>query len=362
MNAVKDSLKKILKLGRQRLWLIHRGYLIQKHELSYLFWECTLNCNFRCKHCGSSAGEKVNRETISTNEIKDAFLDIARNFDAKKITLAVTGGEPILRKDLFKVMRYAHSLGFSWGMVSNGYLINKEIINKMKESGMRTIDISIDGINEVHDNLRGVPGSYNRAITAIQLLSNTKSFHPLRITTTVNNQNIHSLEKMYQIFRNLGIHGWRLLSIDPIGRALENRELLLDKQQLITLLNFIKEKKKISPINITLGCAHFLGDEYEDEVRDYFFYCSTGINIGSILHNGDIYVCPNVPRRKDLIQGNIKKDPFSQIWNNKYKFFRDKNRTVCKSCKQCLYWQECLGGSLHSWDFEKQQPKVCLFN
>jgi radical SAM protein with 4Fe4S-binding SPASM domain len=168
---------------------------------------------------------------------------------------------------------------------------------------------------------------------------------------------------MYEEFLGLGIKDWRLLNVDPIGRSIDNNDILLNKEQFTKLLQFMKNKRKEqSKIKITFGCAHFLGDEFEDEVRDNFFYCATGINVGSILHNGDIFVCPNVPRESGLIQGNIKKDSFSEIWRKKFEVFRDKNKTKCDLCKKCNYWEECLGGSFHTWDFEKKQPKVCFIS
>ncbi|MBD3360964.1 radical SAM protein [Candidatus Peregrinibacteria bacterium] len=354
-------LKKILKLGRQKLWLSHREYLREKHELKYLFWECTLNCNFKCKHCGSRAGENVFKEVVSTEEIKSAFLDIATAFDANKITIAITGGEPLLRKDLLKVMKYASSLGFRWGMVSNGSLITEKVVEKAKSAGMGTVDISIDGIGEIHDEFRNTKGSYKKATNAIKLFAKADFLNPLRITTTVHHKNIDTLDEMYETFSKLGITDWRLLNVDPIGRTICNNDILLNKKQFTKLLAFMKKKRsENSKVKVTFGCAHFLGDEFEDEVRNHFFYCGTGINIGSILHNGDIFVCPNVPRNKHLIQGNIKKDSFSEIWNNKFKVYRDKDRTTCGKCKKCDFWEECLGGSFHAWDFEKKQPKVCF--
>lgn len=354
-------LKNTYKIGRQYLWLTHREYLREKHELKYLFWECTLNCNFRCKHCGSRAGENVYKEAISTENITNAFLDIAQNFNAKKITIAITGGEPLLRKDLFEVMKYASSLGFGWGMVSNGSLITEKTVEKAKDANMRTVDISIDGIGKIHDAFRIVKGSYEKATNAVKLFAKENFLDPLRITTTINQNNIDTLDEMYNTFSTLGINEWRLLSVDPIGRTNDNSDILLNNKQLITLLQFIKNKRRSkSKVKVTYGCAHFLGDEFEDDVRDHFFYCGTGINIGSILHNGDIFVCPNVPRYKHLIQGNIKNNLFSEVWNNKFSVFRKKTRMECEKCKNCDFWEKCLGGSFHAWDFEKTQPKICL--
>ncbi len=353
-------MKKILKLGRQKLWTIHREYFREKHELSYLFWECTLRCNFNCKHCGSYAGEKNSIEELTTEEIKRTFLDVSKNFNAKKITIAVTGGEPLLRKDLFEVMTYAVSLGFKWGMVSNGFLVNEEVVEKLKRAGMSTLDISIDGLEKTHDEFRNIAGSYKQAMRAVKLFQKANFLGILRVTTTVHNKNIEELEQMFDVFSDIGLCEWRLLSVDPIGRAMNNN-ILLNKGQLEDLLNFIKNKRNLkSKPKLTYGCAHFLGDEFEDEVRDHFFYCGAGIHVGSILHNGDIFVCPNVPRRKKLIQGNVKEDSFSEVWNSKFNFFRDKNRMKCEECEKCEYWEECLGDSLHSWDFENNKPKICF--
>lgn len=354
-------LKRILKLGRQGLWQIHREGLREKHDLEYLFWECTLNCNFRCKHCGSQAGENTHIETVSTSEIKKAFLDISKSFDAKRITVAVTGGEPLLRKDLFEVMKYANSLGFQWGMVSNGSLVTPEIIEKARDASMKTIDISIDGLGEIHDIFRNADGAYEKAISAVKLFSKANFLSPLRITTTVHSKNIDILDEMYESFSVLGISDWRLINVDPIGRARFNNNIFLNKAQFIKLFQFIQKKREEkSKIKITFGCAHFLGDEFEDEIRDNFFYCRTGISVGSILSNGDIFVCPNVPRSSSLVQGNIKTDYFPDIWNNKFQIFRDNNRTACGICQNCDYWDACRGGSFHSWDFEKNQQKVCF--
>lgn len=353
-------LKKILRLGRQRLWLAHRDYLREKHELKYLFWEATLNCNFYCKHCGGYAGKEVFTEVLSKKEIKNAFYDISKNFDAKKITIAITGGEPLLRKDIFEVMEYASSLGFKWGMVTNGFLITEEIIRKMERAGMQTIDISIDGIGNIHDAFRNKQGAYKKAINAVKLCAKANFLNSLRITTTIHTGNIDMLDEMYSTFSSMGISNWRLLNVEPIGRAIDNSEVLLTKKQFKKLLDFIKEKRSKSTIGITFGCSHFLGDDFEDEVRNNFFYCGAGINIGSILCNGDIFVCPNVPKEEHFIQGNIKNDSFSEVWNSKFEIFRNKNRIKCNECITCNYWEYCLGGSLHSWDFKEKQPKVCF--
>lgn len=360
-KSLAGKVRAITKLGRQHLWMIQRDAIRKEHELQYVFWECTINCNFLCKHCGSNAGGCYKQETVSTEEIKEAFRDIAASFDARKIAVAITGGEPLLRADLFEVMTYASSLGFRWGMVTNGFMVTKEVVEKARQAGMKTVDVSIDGIGETHDMIRGVPGAFERATQAARMFVDAGYLETVRITTTINAQNIVQLDEMHDYFSSLGVSDWRLLHVDPIGRAECNASILLSKEQTESLLRFIKTKREEkSDMGLTTGCAHYLGEEYEDEVRNHFFYCATGINIGTILHNGDIYVCPNVPRRKEFIQGNIKTDSFSEVWNTKFEFFRDPERTLSEKCKGCEHWKECLGGSLHSYDFDKNEQKVCL--
>jgi len=353
-------LRKILKTGRLKAWSVYKDELRKRHDLTYLFWECTLRCNFFCKHCGSNAGNKVFQNELTTAEIKKCLKEIAEDFDAKKIMLAITGGEPLIRNDVFEVMDCAHKLGFPWGMVTNGFLVNERIVEQMKEAGMKTIVVSIDGIGKTHDDFRGINGAYKKAINVVKLLAQANFLDDLQITTTIHKSNIGELEEMYRTFLPLGIHSWRVFGVDPIGRAENNKELLLDDRELKTVLDFIKEKRKRSKkIDITFGCEGFLGLNYEGELRNHYFYCNTGINTGSILYNGDIFVCPNVPRRPELIQGNIRKDRFSKVWNEKFEIFRNPKRTSCKECLECSYWNECLGGSFHLWNFEKNQPKIC---
>ena len=134
-----------------------------------LFWECTLTCNAKCKHCGSSAENKKYDGELSTEEIKNAFKQIANDMDSSKILINVTGGEPLVRKDLFEVMKYASKeLGFHLGMTTNGMLLTDENILKLKKANMETISISIDGLRETHDRFRQVYGSYDVIINNIK--------------------------------------------------------------------------------------------------------------------------------------------------------------------------------------------------
>lgn len=285
--------------------------------------------------------------------------------DASKILINVTGGEPLVRQDLCEVMEYATSeLEFHWGMTTNGILLDDENVEKLKKANMETISISIDGLEKTHDEFRGVEGSYRKIINNIKKLKEENFVKHIQVTTVFHKNNVGQLEELYQVMSDLELDSWRLMSMDPIGRAKENDNLLLDGKDIKRLLDFIKEKNKYHKRQLKLiyGCPGFLGLEYEKEVREGYFFCRTGINIASILYNGDLFVCPNVPRIKSLIQGNIKIDNFKEVWDNKYKEFRTKNRTKCEECENCEFWKYCLGGAYHTWDFEKNKQNKCTYH
>ena len=185
-------LKEIYKLGEMTLIKKRKEQEYVNHTLKDLFWECTLTCNAKCKHCGSNAESKKYENELSTEEIKNAFKQIAEDMDASKILINVTGGEPLVREDLFEVMEYAtNELGFKWGMTTNGILLNDKNIKKLKKSNMETISISIDGLEETHDSFRGVPGSYKIITNNIKKLKDANFVKYIQVTTVFHKQNIN---------------------------------------------------------------------------------------------------------------------------------------------------------------------------
>lgn len=354
-------IKEVIKYGEAEVTYRNKKFLSEKPILKNLFWETTLGCNAKCKHCGSRAGENLDIQgELTTEEIKKTLQDISNKYDARKILINVTGGEPLLRQDLFEVMEFANNLGYYWGMTTNGILINDEIIRKMKQTGMSTISISLDGLEKSHDEFRQVKGSYAKIIENIKELKKANFLNYLQVTTVINKSNIDELEELYNEIQALQIDSWRVLNMEPIGRTDDNQDLLLDNKEYHNLLEFIKEKRKKSKFDITYGCSHFLGMKYEKEVRNHMFFCIAGFITASILYNGDIYVCPSVERRKKLVQGNVRTDNFVDVWENKFKWFRNLNKFKCESCKKCNNWKYCLGGSLHTWDFDNNKQKLCL--
>jgi len=332
--------KKItLSLFRQ-----HRKNQTRLHELKYLFWECTLRCNLQCLHCGSDC----TRETAIPDMPLADFLKVLDRIkpfvNPHKTMIALTGGEPLMRKDLAECGKEFYKREFPWGMVTNGYALTPKLLAELLQSGLRSVTVSFDGFTpESHDWLRGKKGSWEHAKNAIAMITQVDGL-VYDVVTCVNKKNINDLEELKKLLISLGVKKWRLFSIFQKGRAENNPLLQLSSEEFGKMLDFIKQSRKEGLIGVSYSCEGFLGD-YEMEVRDTPFFCRAGIHVGSVLVDGSISACPSL--RADYIQGNIYQDDFWTVWNERYQIMRDRSWTKTDICAQCKSYKYCEGNGLH---------------
>lgn len=335
--------------------------LYVKPSLTSLFIEMTLNCNAHCRHCGSNCGDIKMKDQLTDEEILNFLSDLATKVE-KKPFLNITGGEPLLRPNFIELMHKITELGYNWGMTSNGILIDEEMVQKLQYAGMKTVSISIDGLEKTHNWFRQTKDGYEKSMRAIELLVES-DFKNVMVTTVVHKQNINELFEMYEVVKTLGIDIWRIINIEPIGRAKDNKELLLSDEDYITMLDFIKtNREKEESFEICFGCNHWLGAENEHKLRNWYYKCGAGIKTGGIFYNGDIGACLDIDRKPQTIQGNIRKDDFMDVWNNKFEIFRYNRATSCKECNACSEKDNCRGGGFHTWNLEENKPELCLYN
>lgn len=283
-------MKRLLKPIQQRMWRSYTAGAAKLHELTYLFWETTLRCNLSCRHCGSNcAPNSALPGELTTDEVKAAFDTIAEDFDTKKITVAVTGGEPLLRPDVFEVASHFAKQGMRWGMVTNGLLITDRVIELMKASGMGSIAISLDGPRQQHEYLRG-RGTYALTVAAVERVRDAAFLDILEVLTCPTVRVLADLDPFYDFLAGLGIDQWRILPLIPIGRVKQHPKLQLDGAQWRELLDWIRDKRsdKRAPLKVTLDEEGFLGEPYEREVRELPYFCFAGIHAASILADGDV--------------------------------------------------------------------------
>ena len=336
-----------------------RRNLFKNPKLRFLFLELTKNCNERCLHCGSDCGNQIVRDELSTEDFISILDQIKEDFGTKGFMLCITGGEPLLRKDFFTIMNHANELGFSWGMTSNGTLITPEIAHNLKLAGMRTISVSIDGPERYHDMFRQTPYGYERAMNGIRNLINEGGFEDISVTTVLTHESLPMVDELFNELDKIDIDGWRLVNLEPMGRAKKYPELLFTPDDYKTLFSYITDKRK-NNFPVSYGCCHYLGIELEGETRDWYYFCNAGLCTASITSTGDIVACLDIESRPELIQGNIHTDRFKTVWDNRLSQHRDENYRKCSHCKNCTEWDFCMGDSFHSWNFDENKPDVCL--
>ena len=348
-----------VKIIHMRQLAGYRRSIIGAPPLKNLFLELTLRCNERCIHCGSRCGEHDRVNELSKEQYRKILDDVKRDFGVKQVELDITGGEPLLRRDFFDIMSYANSLGFRWGMTSNATLINDDIAHRLHECGMKTISVSIDGLESTHDSLRGMNGAFSGAMRGIDALIRHGGFQSIQVTTVVNHRNFSELDELFDILCKIDIDSWRVINIEPIGRALDSPDLMLTKDEYRQMFDFIREKR-LQGYPLTYGCSHYLGTEYERQVRQWYFLCNAGIYTASIASNGDILACLDIERRPELVQGNILRDSLKEIWQNKFKIFRGDLSDLNEKCRACDSCEFCHGGAHHSWDYDLNEQRVCF--
>ena len=357
--TISDELESIRreKTAQMKETAILREEIRKNHKLRFLFFELTLRCNENCIHCGSRCGEALGEELPT--EVFIGILDkVAKDFAGSLPMLNITGGEPLLRKDFFEIVNHAKQLGFSWGMTSNGTLISKDVARKLKEAGMATVSISLDGTKEYHEWFRRSAGSFERTVEGLRNLME-QGFAEVQVTTVVTPRNLSQLDDLFRVLCEIDVDSWRLVGMEPIGRALDSPELLLSREEQLRLLRYIRDKRE-EGYPVTYACSHWLGYEYEREVRDWYFLCQAGTRIASIMANGDIGACPDIERRPETIQGNVLTDDFTDVWNNRFRIFRTPLSTRCEECGKCPDEQFCKGGSAHTWDYSLDRQRICF--
>jgi len=352
MNSDVEKLSLLPRPGLiKRLRLDHACVQYQKrsekHVLQQLFWECTLRCNLSCLHCGSDCRTTSNIHDMPLVDFLSVLEDVCSVMDSKQILVVTTGGEPLVRKDICVCGRAIREKGFHWGMVSNGFLLDEKMCNQLLDAGLETIAISMDGFEDAHNWLRGNKSSFSMAERAIKVLVNKKITWD--VITCVNQKNFAYLDSFKQYLIDLGVRDWRIFTISPMGRAATNDNLQLSNNQFRSLMEFIVKVRKEGKIHLNYGCEGFLGD-YEWKVRDYPYFCQAGINVASVLADGSISGCLSI--RSQYHQGNIYKDKFTDVWNEKFALYRNREWMRTGQCVACDMWNYCQGNGMHLRDNE----------
>lgn len=322
--------------------------LKELHPLRQLFWECTQRCNLHCKHCGSDCRRMSEIKDMPAEDFLRVIDTITPHVNPNEVSIVITGGEPLMREDLEEVGLELYRRGYPWGMVSNGLYLTPNRLQRLMAAGLHSITISLDGLEEDHNWLRGHPESYDRAMDAIKMLVHEPEL-TWDVVTCVNCRNYPYLDELKTSLYNIGVRRWRLFTIFPVGRAAQHKDFQLGDEEFTGVMEFIKRIRKEGKMRVDYCCEGFLGN-YEGEVRDHFFSCNAGLSVGSVLIDGSISACPSI--RSDFHQGNIYQDDFMDVWEHRFQPFRNREWMKKGACADCDFFRYCEGNGMHLRDEE----------
>ena len=315
----------------------HAASATEKFIPLVLSWNVTRKCNLKCAHCYINAATQELTNELNTEEAKNLMDQIAK---VSKPLLILSGGEPLLRSDIFELIRYGVKKGFKMGLGSNGSLIDNEIAKNIKEAGVSTISVSLDSSSSrLHDEFRGVKGSWIRAVNAIKYLKNNGLL--VQVNTTVTQDNYKEIDKIMSLAENLGVENFHLFFLVPTGRGVKLTDISPKKYEDMIKTAFKKANKH--KLNVRPSCAPQFMRIAKDkglDMRQWIRGCIAGLYYCRIYPNGDITPCPYLPIRL----GNVCETTFKEIWfhSNVFKHLRDSDALKGK-CGLCEYRFSCGG-------------------
>ncbi|WP_070000611.1 putative heme d1 biosynthesis radical SAM protein NirJ2 [Cellulosilyticum sp. I15G10I2] len=299
-------------------------------------WNTTNKCNMSCKHCYRDAKE-AHPEELNTDEAKMLIEEIAK---AGFKIMIFSGGEPLLRPDIFELIQHAVKFKLRPVLGSNGTLISKEIAYKLKSSGAMGIGISLDSMNPIkHNDFRGLQYAWEWAVRGMEYCK--QAGLGFQIHTTVMEWNYKEVLEITDFAVKMGAVAHHIFFLVPTGRGANIEEEFLNAEQYETLLTNIVQKQKQIKIEVKPTCApQFMRIAKEQGVSFRFSKgCLAGISYCIINPKGDVQPCAYL----DIPVDNIRLNPFSEIWKTNSILQKLRTLEYEGKCGSCIYKSLCGG-------------------
>jgi radical SAM protein with 4Fe4S-binding SPASM domain len=345
-----------------------------------IVWDFTHKCNLQCKHCYSNSGT-IREEELTTEEAISVVDQIA---DSGVTALAFSGGEPLTRKDFFEVVRHAADRGLYVSVATNGTLLTKENVQKLKQAGVNYIDISIDGASaRTHDEFRGVPGAFDKAMAGLKNCIDADLC--VCIATTATKNNLEEMPAIIDLAEEIGAERFTNFNFVPAGRGKAHYDQDLSPQEREKLMRYLLARMskgckttilttapQLARVGlqcqgssgtgeVTMSMAHMQTVKVTKKavpLADFIGGCGAGRLYCSLSPQGDVHPCVFLP----VNVGNLKSEKFEEIWLNSPLFKSFRNRANLKgSCSKCDYKYICGGcrarsAAYHNGDMLDDDP------
>ena len=321
-------------------------------------WNVTRKCNLSCAHCYVNAvGEEesdADMGELTTREAMDMIEDLAA---IKSPMLVFSGGEPLLRSDIYELNVYAMKLGLRTILSSNSTLITREAAKKIKEAGFAYVGVSLDGSEEMHDRFRGAKGAFEKSLQGLRYLMEEGVRTGVRFAIT--NLNYDELPKVLELTRREKIPRFSLFQLVYGGRGKEIIDWDIFNDQRREVMDYVIEEARVSN-----GMNIVTADNYADGIyllQDVAEHeperaaeverllamqsgCPAGDGLANVDNQGNVHLCPYWQSRTI---GNIREKKFNDIWFDEENEFlakmRDKTRYIKDKCGRCKLNHLCMG-------------------
>ena len=325
-----------------------------------VFWEATAGCNLECRHCRRlEVAKALSKRDMTTEQVKqhliDGLLQVGLPSEALakegRPVLVCSGGEPLMRTDIFELAAYATSRELPIALATNGTLIDEATADRIIASGFERVSVSLDGADaNTHDAFRQQQGAFDGAVRGIQLLRQRGM--GMQVNTTVTLHNIRELEAIYQRVIDLGVEAWHVFMFVPVGCGLAiPADQQLAAEQYETTLHWLADRAMEQRIFVRATCApqyyrilaqsRSIGRlQRHAKFATLTKGCLAGTGICFVSHTGELFPCGYLP----LSSGNITRAPFAEIWNTSpiFEALRDPECLTGK-CGACAYRRVCSG-------------------
>lgn len=315
----------------------------------YAVWELTLRCDQACRHCGSRAG-RARPDELSTREALDAVAQL-KDLGVTEVTLI--GGEVYLREDWTTIARAVTDAGMECTLTTGGRGFTAARARDAKAAGVRSVSVSVDGLEATHDALRGIPGSWRAAFEA---LGNLRAAGvPVSVNTQVDHANARDVEPLFPHLAAAGIHAIQVQLTIAMGRAADDPAMLLQPYQMLEVMPMIARLKRLADARrVRLWPGDNVGyfGPYEALLRGTFprghgASCGAGRSTVGLEANGDVKGCGSLPTDA-WVGGNLRANRLRDVWERAPAVRYTRDRTVRDDlwgyCQGCYYATECRSG------------------
>ena len=322
-------------------------------------WNTTRQCNQFCRHCYRVAGAEPDPDELSTEEGKQLLEEIA---GAGFKIMVLSGGEPLMRPDIYDLVRHGGAQGLRVVVGTNGTLITPQVAQDLRDSGCARVGISLDDIDpQVHDEWRQMEGAWEQSVEGMKHCREVGL--PFQIHTTVTERNEHCITEMTDLAVELGAAAHHIFFLVPAGRGEDIEAESLKAKAYERLLNRILDKQREVEIELKPTCApQFMRIAKRKGIPMRFTKgCLAGTSYCVIIPNGDVHPCPYL----QLKVGNVRETPFSEIWRSNPVFDELREGKLKGRCADCDCQDICGGCRARAYyysdgDYMAEEP-WCLY-